>query len=124
MFRTSFETTNPSMRVLLSIGLIALFAEEVCGHFRAPLGSPAAAMAHGFNANWVHITRLPSGVYRVLIKYTHVEAGEFREAHIDFAKKQEALDAYQKLVQGADFFLGDVKKSIHFHTPPEKPDPY
>ena len=85
---------------------------------------PSSALAHGFNANTVEILRLSNGQYRVVIHYTHVELGEYRQAHIDFDKKEEAIKTYQDLAQGADFFLGDVKKSIHFHTPPEKNKPF
>ena len=82
------------------------------------------AHAHGFNANRVRINRMPTGLYRVNIAYTHVEVGEYREAHVDFNDKAAAIAAYQQLAQGADFFLGDLKKSIHFHTPPQKNAPY
>jgi hypothetical protein len=82
------------------------------------------ALAHGFNANRVRITRIPAGKYRVIIAYSHVEVGEYREAHVDFDSKDEAVATYQQLVQGADFFLGDIKKTIHFHTPPQKNVPY
>lgn len=94
----------------------------------AVLGVAAAwsqhAHAHGFNANFVDIVKTFGRKYRVIIKYTHVELGEYREAHIDFDSKEEAIKAFQDLANGADFFLGDVKKSIHFHTPPETPAPY
>lgn len=82
------------------------------------------AFAHGFNANWVDIKKIPGRKYRVVIKYTHVEVGEYRDAHIDFDNKEDAIKAYQDLAQGADFFLGDVKKSIHFHKETEKNKPY
>jgi hypothetical protein len=80
--------------------------------------------AHGFNANFVDIVKTFGGKYRVIIKYTHVELGEYREAFIDFEKKEEAIKAFEDLARGADFFLGDIKKSIHFHTPPEKQNPF
>lgn len=82
------------------------------------------ALAHGFNANWVQITRTQQGRYRVIFRYTHVEVGEFREAHVDFDAKEDAIKVYQDLAQGADFFIGDVKKSIHFHKPPQRNAPY
>jgi hypothetical protein len=82
------------------------------------------ALAHGFNANHVDIVKTFGRKYRVIIRYTHVEAGEYREAHIDFDKKEEAIKAFQDLAKGADFFLGDIRKSIHFHTPPESNTPY
>lgn len=85
---------------------------------------PLETYAHGFNANWVHILRVDNGKYRVIIRYTHNEIGEYREAYVDFDKKEEAIKAYQDLAGGADFFLGDVKKSIHFHNPPQKNKPY
>lgn len=84
----------------------------------------SVAFAHGFNANHVDIVKTFGGKYRVIIKYTHVELGEYRETHIDFEKKEDAIKAFQDLVKGADFFLGDSKKSIHFHTPPETNSPY
>jgi hypothetical protein len=84
----------------------------------------ATSLGHGFNANWVQISRQPDGKYRVEIKYTHVEAGEFREAHVDFSKKADAVDLYQKLAQGADFFLGDIKNNVHFHKPAEQNSPF
>jgi hypothetical protein len=86
--------------------------------------SPDCGQAHGFNANYVDIVKTFGRKYRVIIKYTHVEAGEYREAHIDFEKKEDAVKAFQDLAKGADFFLGDIKKSIHFHTPPEGNSPY
>ncbi len=82
------------------------------------------AHAHGFNANHVDIVKTYGRKYRVIIRYTHVEVGEYRVAHIDFDNKEEAIKAFQDLAKGADFFLGDVKKSIHFHTPPESNSPY
>ena len=85
---------------------------------------PSYAQAHGFNANHVHINRLPNGQYRVTINYSHVELGEYRQASVDFEKKEEAIKAYQDLALGADFFLGEIKKSIHFHNPPEKNKPF
>ena len=82
------------------------------------------ALSHGFNANRVQINRMLNGIYRVTIQYTHVEMGEYRESHVDFVKKAEAIAAYQKLVQGADFHLGDVSKTIHFHNPVPKNTPF
>lgn len=82
------------------------------------------AHAHGFNANKVQITRLENGKYRVIINYTHVEVGEYRQAYADFDKKKDAMKAYQDIANGADFFLGDIGKSIHFHNPPEKNKPF
>lgn len=82
------------------------------------------ARAHGFNANHVDIVKTYGRKYRVIIRYTHVEVGEYRVAHIDFDNKEEAIKAFQDLAKGADFFLGDIKKSIHFHTPPESNSPY
>ena len=80
--------------------------------------------AHGFNANFVDIVHTSYGRYRVIIKYTHNEVGEYREAYVEFDDKEEAIKVYRDLVNGADFFLGDIKKSIHFHKPPEKNSPY
>ena len=82
------------------------------------------ARAHGFNANHVDIVKTFGRKYRVIIKYTHVEVGEYREAHVDFDKKEDAIKVFQDLAKGADFFLGDVKNSIHFHNPPETNKPF
>lgn len=81
------------------------------------------ASAHGFNADVVDIKRLMTGKYRVTIWYTHLSIGEYRTAFIDFAKKEDAIEAFQRLVKGADFFLGD-RNSIHFHEEPERPVPF
>jgi hypothetical protein len=83
----------------------------------------STAFAHGFTADTVDIKRLPSGKYRVFISYTHLQIGEYREAHIDFVDKNAAIEAFQKLVKGAEFFRGDAK-SIHFHDGPEVKQPY
>lgn len=93
------------------------------GLFIATL-QPITLRAHGFNANFVDIVKTFGGKYRVIIKYTHVELGEYREAHIDFENKDDAIKSFQDLARGADFFLGDTKKSIHFHTPPEQTKPF
>lgn len=83
------------------------------------------ALAHGFNADRVKILYVPAErVYRVTIKYTHVAVGEYREAHIDFKKRTEALKIYWDLINGADFFLGDIKESVHFHKPVPTNKPY
>jgi hypothetical protein len=83
------------------------------------------ALAHGFNADRVKILYVPADrVYRVTIRYTHVAVGEYREAHIDFKKRTEALKTYWDLVNGADFFLGDIKEGVHFHEPVLKNKPY
>lgn len=83
----------------------------------------STAFAHGFTADTVDIKRLPSGKYRVFISYTHLQIGEYREAHIDFVEKKDAIQAFQKLVKGAEFFRGDAK-GIHFHEGPERKQPY
>jgi hypothetical protein len=85
---------------------------------------PITLQGHGFNANFVDILKTFGGKYRVIIKYTHVELGEYREAHIEFENKDEAIKAFQDLARGADFFLGNVKESIHFHNPPEQTQPF
>lgn len=84
-----------------------------------------SAFAHGFNANHVNIIRTTNGKYRIVIRYTHIEVGEYREAHIDFTNREEALKVYWDLAKGADFFLGnDAKNIVHFHTEPPKNNPY
>ncbi|MES2613814.1 MAG: hypothetical protein V4591_00190 [Bdellovibrionota bacterium] len=77
----------------------------------------------GFTANWVDIVRLNNGMFRVLIKYTNLQIGEYREAYVDFTSKKEAIEVFQKLAQGATFFWGDSKK-IFFPKEVEKPKPY
>ncbi|MFZ9521685.1 MAG: hypothetical protein ACO3A4_14530 [Silvanigrellaceae bacterium] len=101
-----------SIKILLFVVLCACFIPS------------RKVLAHGFNANHVDIVKTFGRKYRVIIKYTHVELGEYREAHIDFDKKDEAIKAFQDLVKGADFFLGDIKNSIHFHNPPEQNQPF
>jgi hypothetical protein len=96
----------------------------LCIAITTSIVQPITTQAHGFNANFVDIVKTFGGKYRVIIKYTHVEVGEYREAHIDFSDREEAIKSFQDLVRGADFFLGDVKNSIHFHNPPEQTQPF
>lgn len=89
------------------------------------LWGASLASAHGFNADRVKILYVPSdNMYRITIRYTNVEVGEFREAIVNYRSRSEALKIYWDLVNGADFFLGDVKNSIHFHEPAQKNTPY
>ena len=81
------------------------------------------AFAEGFTANWVDIVQLNNGYYRVIIKYTNLEIGEYREAYVDFTSKKGAIDVFQKLAKGATFFWGD-SKSIYFPKEAEKLRPY
>ncbi|WP_397601479.1 hypothetical protein [Silvanigrella sp.] len=81
------------------------------------------SQAEGFTANWVDIMILHNGKYRVIIKYTNLRIGEYREAYVDFESKKEAIAVFQKLALGADFYWGD-RKTIHFHDKIEKPKPY
>jgi hypothetical protein len=85
---------------------------------------PQGADAHGFTANRVWVQRMESGAFRITIRYTHIELGEYREAHLLTYSKEEANQWYQNLIKGAEFFLGDAKNNIHFHTPPPTPIPY
>ena len=82
-----------------------------------------AAFAHGFTADAVDIKRLPDGKYRVIIHYTHLQIGEYREAHIDFKEKEKAIEAFRKLVEGAEFFRGPAE-TIHVHETPTGKVPY
>jgi hypothetical protein len=100
------------------------FVETPAFILRSATLNSERANAHGFNANRVRIMRTLSGKHRVIIRYSHVEIGEYREAHVDFDTEVEAIAAYQQLAQGADFFLGDITKSLHFHKPPQKNVPY
>lgn len=77
---------------------------------------------HGFTANWVDIMRLENGKFRVLVRYTNLEIGEYREAYMDFSKKKDAVKAFQDLAKGADFFMG--KSPIHVHNNPDSLRPY
>ncbi len=81
------------------------------------------SFADGFSANWVDIMILHNGKYRVIIKYTNLKIGEYREAYVDFESKKEAIEVFQKLALGADFYWGD-RRTIHFHDNPIKPKPY
>lgn len=92
--------------------------------FIALFSPPQQGICHGLNADMVDIVRLlKNGRYRIIIKYTNLQIGEYREAYLDFTSKKDAIDAFQKLVRGADFFLGD-SASIHFHKEGEKISPY
>jgi hypothetical protein len=83
------------------------------------------ASAHGFNADTVKILYVPAdNLYRITVRYTNVEVGEYREAIIHYRKRTEALKVYWDLVNGADFFLGNVKESVHFHENDPKNNPY
>lgn len=77
----------------------------------------------GFTANWVDIMILHNGKYRVIIKYTNLKISEYREAYVDFESKKEAIEVFQKLALGADFYWGD-RKTIHFHDKNYKQKPY
>ncbi|APJ02636.1 hypothetical protein [Silvanigrella aquatica] len=79
--------------------------------------------ATGFSANWVDIMILHNGKYRVIIKYINLNIGEYREAYVDFESKKEAIQVFQKLALGADFYWGD-RGTIHFHDKADKPNPY
>lgn len=81
------------------------------------------SIANSFSANWVDITHLYNGKYRVIIKYTNLKIGEYREAFIDFESKKEAIEIFQKLALGADFYWGD-NKTILFNKDPQKLRPY
>lgn len=87
------------------------------------LSIPIKSLADGFSANWVDIMILHNGKYRVIIKYTNLKIGEYREAYVDFESKKEAIEVFQKLALGADFYWGD-RHTIHFHDKPDKPNPY
>ncbi len=77
----------------------------------------------GFTADWVDIVQINNGVFRVFIKYTNLQIGEYREAYVDFTSKKEAVEVFQKLAKGATFFWGNSKK-IYFPKEIEKPKPY
>ena len=81
------------------------------------------SFSEGFTANWVDIQHLNNGKYRVIINYTNLEIGEYRQAYVDFIKKKEAIDVFQKLAQGATFYWGD-SKTIFFPKEGEKLSPY
>lgn len=81
------------------------------------------ANSEGFTANWVDIKHLNNGRFRVIIKYTNIQVGEYREAYVDFTSKKQAIEVFQKIATGATFFWGDSKK-IYFPKEAEKPRPY
>lgn len=83
-------------------------------------GSPFPS---SFTANWVDIMILHNGRFRVIIKYTNLRIGEYREAYVDFTSKKEAIEVFQKLALGAEFYWGD-RKTIHFRDTADKPKPY
>lgn len=85
--------------------------------------SYAPAFSSGFTANWVDIQRLNNGKIRVIIKYTNLGIGEYREAFVDFDSKKEAIEVFQKLAKGATFYWGD-SKNIYFPKEADKANPY
>lgn len=123
-FRIDLKGPSVALTSAIYAGCCRTLHFALCALVLAFTSLPNSSHAHGFNANHVDIVKTFGRKYRVIIKYTHVEVGEYREAHIDFDKKEEAIKAFQDLAKGADFFLGDVKNSIHFHTPPESNSPY
>ena len=66
----------------------------------------ATAYGQSFSADWVDIHRLARGVYRITIRYTNLQLGEYREAYVDYRSKQKAIDVFTKLASGADFYWG------------------
>ena len=82
-----------------------------------------SAFAEGFTANWVDIYRLKNGTYRVIVKYTNLSIGQYRESFADFKTKKEAVDVFEKLALGATFYLGSSQK-IFFFKEPDKLTPY
>lgn len=85
--------------------------------------APTHAEAHGFTADVVDIKRMMNGKYRIIIFYTHLQVGEYRRAQIDYDNAQKATEDFQKLVRGAEFFIGKAA-NIHFHEKAEEPKPY
>lgn len=85
---------------------------------------PQISNAHGFNANFVDIVKTFGGKYRVVIKYTHVELGEYREAFVDFEKKDEAIKIFQDLARGADFFWVTSRIRFTFIILQKKQQPF
>jgi hypothetical protein len=79
--------------------------------------------AFPFTADYVQIMRLDNGKYRVLIDYTNLTVGEYRQAFVDFDKKADAIKAFTDLAKGADFYLGK-KNTIEFRKDDEKVNPY
>jgi hypothetical protein len=98
------------LKIFVIFSFLFVFPQQVC-------------YSQGFSANWLNIMRLNNGKYRVIVKYTHLRVGEYREAYIDFTSKKEAIDVFQKLVLGADFYWGPGK-SIHFHKQEDVAKPY
>jgi hypothetical protein len=70
----------------------------------------SSAFGEGFNANFVRIQRTLSGMYRVTIRYSHLEVGEYRESFVEYKTKKEAEGLYEKLKNGADFRQGNFNK--------------
>jgi hypothetical protein len=105
----------PPMALILSASIcVTLCSTSISG----------TSLAHGFNANKVDIAKTLNGKYVITVWYSHVEIGEYRQATLEFDKKKDALEAFKKLKNGADFFLGDAAKTIHFHNPNTTNRPY
>jgi hypothetical protein len=90
----------------------------------AQISLTQTANADGFNADNVKLSKEANGAFKITVWYTHLQIGERRQAHMDFTSLKEATDFYIKLRNGADFFLGDPKKGIHFHNQPIEKSPW
>lgn len=63
-----------------------------------------------FTANTVRFEQWPHGVFRIYMNYTVPELQEFREAFVEFYKREEAEAFYWDVVRGADVYLNNPGK--------------
>jgi len=83
----------------------------------------ATLALQAFTANKIWMEFRDNGRYRVYVNYTVPELREFREAYVEFSKKQEAERYYFDLLRGADFYVPDAR-SREFKNPEAKPEPW
>jgi hypothetical protein len=76
-----------------------------------------------FTANYISIMLTNEGKYRIIIHYINLDIGEYREAFVDFKSRKEAIQSYEKLEKGADFFIGK-NNQIYFLKEDYLKDPY
>jgi len=86
-------------------------------------GLAPATSSWAYTANKVWFEFRPNGLFRVHVNYTVPELKEYREAYIDFRRKQAAESFYWDLVRGADFYPSNPK-ARRFVAPVMKPSPW
>jgi len=81
------------------------------------------SVAQGLRANKVWMEFRSNGRYRVFVNYTVPELRSFREAYVDFSKKQDAEKFYFDVLRGSEFSLPDAS-ARSFTQNPSEPEPW